>query len=590
MKSYLAGFFICAFLVVVVDASAQPKTTTSAKIDQIRFVGANAVSSIDLLEYFKPLNFSASDTSRIKAGIGSVQEKYFSEGYLLFRVDSFSISGESVSSTLTIYMSEGPHLLVGKLLIIGNKFFGYAELASEMSTHTGKSLDQADLENDLDYIIRKYNGSGFPLAKVGIDSIFIYHESGADSLGIALNIQEGDRFRINTVRIDGNTQTKDYVILRAMRIPVGTYYNEEELANAKQRIQKLGFFQSVSDLEMFESGDTTGVLVKVVEGNTNTFDGVIGYMPAQLGQSGYFTGMIDISMLNLFGTGRKFRAMWHQETKLTQELELGYAEPYIFGYPINAGFDFAQRQQDTTSVTRNFGVTGTFLFSDNFNGNVSVRTLSTTPLQNVNNNYFVYESNVLNLGVGVTFDTRDDLYSPRHGVLYETQLQLGEKKIYGPQQIITPDTKLNSYTQHLSVDLSLFHEIFPMQILAIGAHGEQVTGTELDQSDMYRLGGTNTIRGYIENQFIATKAAWTNVEYRFATGRESFFFCFVDAGYIYRQNDTIAGVSASSTSVYGYGVGAQVETGIGILKASYALGKGDSFIEGKIHFGIVNQF
>ncbi len=575
LYTFLAGFF---------DADAQ------SKINQIRFVGTNAISNIDLLEYFRPLNFPASDTSRIKAAISSMQARYFSEGYLLFSVDSFSISGESVSSVLTIYLSEGSHLIIGKLVVTGNKFFNYGELTDEMNARVGKPLAQDELEKDLDYMIDKYNRTGFPLAKVHIDSIFVYHGVGADSLGVALSIQEGERFRINAIRIEGNTQTKDYVIMRAMRIQPGTYYDEEEMTNAKQRLQKLGFFQSVSDPEIFESGDTTGLLIKVVEGNTNTFDGVIGYMPAQLGQSGYFTGMIDISMLNLFGTGRKFRAMWHQETKLTQELEIGYAEPYIFNYPINAELDFTQRQQDTTSVTRNFKVSGIFLFSDNFTGNTSISTLSTTPLQNADSSYAVYESSVLNLGIGIAFDTRDDIYSPRHGVLYQTELQFGEKKIYGPQQLITSTTKLTNYTQHLGIDLSFFHEFFQRQILAVGIHGEQVTGTELDQSDMYRIGGTNTIRGYIENQFIATKAAWANIEYRFATARESFFFGFLDAGYIYRQSDQIANVPASSLSAYGYGVGAQIETGIGILKASYALGKGDSFTEGKIHFGIINQF
>ena len=578
------GSMLCTFLFFDAYAGAQ------SKISDVKFVGANSISIIDLMEYFKPLNFQASDTSRIEAGISSMQQRYFSEGYLLFKVDSFSISGESVSRTLTIYLSEGPRLIIGKLLITGNNFFSYSDLTSDMNTRLGKPLDQVDLENDLEHTIEKYNGSGFPLAKAKIDSIYVYEEGGADSLGVALSIREGDRVRINAIRIEGNTQTRDYVILRAMRIQPGSYYNDQEMASAKQRLQKLGFFQSVGEPEIFESGDTTGVIVKVTEGNTNTFDGVIGYMPPQLGQAGYFTGMVDVSMSNLFGTGRKFRAMWHQETKLTQELEVGYAEPYVFGYPINAEFDFSQRQQDSTSVTRNFGVNGIFLFSDNLNGNVSVSTLSTTPLQDSSNNYYVFESSVLNLGLGVTFDTRDDIYSPLHGVLYQTQLLLGEKKIYGPAQLITPDTRLLNYTQHLSIDLSLFQEFFPGQILAIGVHGEQVTGTELDQSDMFRLGGTNTIRGYLENQFIATRAAWTNVEYRFATGRESFFFGFLDAGYIYRQSDPIANAPASSLSVYGYGIGAQVETGIGILKASYALGRGDSFVEGKIHFGIVNQF
>ncbi len=587
MKFLQTGIFLCSILAFVADLAAQPK------IASVKFIGTSVFSEVTLSSDFQPLGFAVSDTARIRTGLTQVSERYYSEGYLLFKVDSFRVvtGADSSESQLNIFVTEGARILVGRILIHGNSFFSYEELTQEMDTKPGKPFDQSALEQDLDYILNKYNTKGFPLAKISIDSVYIYSgHGGTDSLCVSLNIDEGKRVRIEGVRIEGNTETRDYVILRARRIPPGSYYDQDALKLAQQRVQKLGFFQSVSEPQIFESGDTTGVLLKVVEGNTNTFDGVIGYVPAQQGQSGYFTGLIDISMLNLFGTGRKFRAKWNQETKLTQELEIGYAEPYIFGYPINVEFDFSQRQQDTTSVTRNFGVSGVFMFSDYFNANLSVSSLSTTPLLNVNNNYFVYESSVLNFGLGVSYDTRNDIYSPTRGLFYDTQLQFGQKRIYGPAQLIQPGTRLTNYVQHLGVDLSIFHEFLPRQILALGVHGEQVTGTELDQSDMYRLGGTNTIRGYLENQFLATRAAWTNIEYRFATGRESFFFGFVDAGYIYKQADPVAKTPVSSTSVYGYGVGAQVETGIGILKASFALGKGDSFVEGKIHFGIVNQF
>ncbi len=587
MKFLLTCVFLCTILTFVEVSSAQPKVTS------LKFIGTTVFSEPTLATDFQPLGFGASDTSRIKTGLAQMCARYYADGYILFKVDSFRVfyGSDSSESQLQIFATEGPCILVGRVDIRGNSFMSYSKLTSEMNTRPGKPFDQATLEEDLDYILKQYNMDGFPLAKVSIDSIYIYNGSGGeDSLCVSIGVHEGKRIRIDAVRIEGNTQTKDYVILRALRIPPGSYYDEDELKLAKQRVQKLGFFQSVSDPEIFESGDTTGVLLKVAEGNTNTFDGVIGYVPAQLGQSGYFTGLIDISMLNLFGTGRKFRAKWHQETKLTQELEIGYSEPYIFGSPINAEFDFSQRQQDTTSVTRNFGVNGIFMLSDYLNGSLSVSDLSTTPLLNVNNNYFVFESSVFDLGLGVSYDTRNDIYSPTRGILYDTQLQFGQKKIYGPAQLIQSGTRLTNYVQHLSVDLSIFHEFLPRQILALGLHGEQVTGTELDQSDMYRLGGTNTIRGYIENQFLATKAAWTNIEYRFAAGRESFFFGFVDAGYIYKQSDPVAQTPQSSFSAYGYGVGAQVQTGLGILKASFALGKGDSFVDGKIHFGIINQF
>ncbi len=586
MKFRQISVFLCFILVLATDVSAQPK------IASVKFVGATVFNDAVLSDYFQPLGFSASDTSRIKSSLMQLSEKYYSSGYILFRVDSFRVivPFDSSHSELEVFVNEGPRIVVGRILLHGNKFFSDATIAGEMNTRKGDPFDQAVLEQDLDYVLKQYNTDGFPLAKISIDSIYIYRNGGKDSLCVSLGIHEGKRVRIDAVRIEGNTQTKDYVILRALRIPKDSYYNEDELNLARQRVQKLGFFKSVSAPELFEAGDTTGILLKVAEGNTNTFDGIIGYVPAQQGQPGYFTGMINISMLNLFGTGRKFMAKWNQETKLTQQLEIAYSEPYIFGSPINAEFDFSQRQQDTTLVKRNFGVSGIFMFSDYLNGSLSISSLSTTPLLNPGNNYFVYKSTVLDLGLGVTYDTRDNLYSPTRGILYDTHFELGQKKIYGPAQLIQPDTRLTNYVQHLSVDLSLYHEFFPRQILAVGIHGEQVTGTELDQSDMYRIGGTNTIRGYLENQFLATKAAWTNIEYRFATGRESFFFGFVDAGYIYEQSDPVAKTPATSFSLYGYGIGAQVETGLGILKASFALGKGDSFTQGKIHFGILNQF
>lgn len=586
MKFRQISVFLCSLLVFVTDLSAQPKITS------VKFVGTTVFSDAVLSDDFQPLGYSASDSSRIKTSLAQLSERYYSSGYILFRVDSFRvvIPSDSSHSELEVFVTEGARIVVGKILLNGNKFFSNETITEEMNTRKGNPFDQAVLEQDLDYILKQYNSDGFPLAKISIDSIYIYRNDGNDSLCVSLGIHEGRRVRIQAVKIEGNTQTKDYVILRALRIPKDSYYDEDELTLARQRVQKLGFFKSVSAPELFEAGDTTGILLKVAEGNTNTFDGIVGYVPAQQGQSGYFTGMINISMLNLFGTGRKFMAKWNQETKLTQQLEIAYSEPYIFGYPINAEFDFSQRQQDTTLVKRNFGVSGVFMFSDYLNGNLSVSSLSTTPLLNAGNNYFVYQSTVLDLGLGVTYDTRNDVYSPTRGILYDTHFDLGRKKIYGPAQLIRPDTRLTNYVQHLSVDLSLYHEFFPRQILAVGIHGEQVTGTELDQSDMYRIGGTNTIRGYLENQFLATKAAWTNVEYRFATGRESFFFGFVDAGYIYDQSDPVAKTSATSFSLYGYGIGAQVETGLGILKASFALGKGDSFTQGKIHFGILNQF
>jgi outer membrane protein insertion porin family len=140
------------------------------------------------------------------------------------------------------------------------------------------------------------------------------------------------------------------------------------------------------------------------------------------------------------------------------------------------------------------------------------------------------------------------------------------------------------------MDIEFYTNIFANNVLAFALHGKQITSTQLEFSDFYPIGGTNSIRGYRENQFFAQKTFWLNSEYRFLTGRLSSFFSFVDAGYFERPDDAILKISTQKLFLYGYGLGAKVESAVGILSISFALGKGDSFSQTKIHVGLINEF
>jgi len=55
-------------------------------------------------------------------------------------------------------------------------------------------------------------------------------------------------------------------------------------------------------------------------------------------------------------------------------------------------------------------------------------------------------------------------------------------------------------------------------------------------------------------------------------------------------NEHLLNILKSEEFLYGFGLGLNLETGLGVLRVSYALGKGDTFSDGKIHFGILNEF
>ena len=70
----------------------------------------------------------------------------------------------------------------------------------------------------------------------------------------------------------------------------------------------------------------------------------------------------------------------------------------------------------------------------------------------------------------------------------------------------------------------------------------------------------------------------------------SYAFVFFDAGYYSIEADEDRGIAKNENLIFGYGVGITVETAIGLFGVSFALADGDSFSEGKIHFGIINEF
>ena len=57
-----------------------------------------------------------------------------------------------------------------------------------------------------------------------------------------------------------------------------------------------------------------------------------------------------------------------------------------------------------------------------------------------------------------------------------------------------------------------------------------------------------------------------------------------------RNEDLDRNIFRQEAFNFGYGLGLNLETGLGVLAVSFALAEGDAFSEGKIHFGLVNEF
>jgi len=101
--------------------------------------------------------------------------------------------------------------------------------------------------------------------------------------------------------------------------------------------------------------------------------------------------------------------------------------------------------------------------------------------------------------------------------------------------------------------------------------------------DKYSFGGYESLRGFVDNQFIAAKFGIISFEYRYLLSRDSRAFIFVDYGYCEEYE-----------SLIGVGLGVRLKSKIGIIKIDYGIGYQDGTwtnpLQGTVHFGLETGF
>jgi outer membrane protein insertion porin family len=559
-------------------------------IESISIEGNKVVGTREILGWISTRPSLEHSAEIIDRDIHTIVAAYRKFGFFFAQVDSVvqAYNPDSSFVGITFFVDEGRKTVLGNVHCSGLLRFTEEEILGSFLLRPGDSFDEALFEEDIDALLVNYEEIGYALTSCRIARLETRIGEEMDSIDVYLEIDEGPIVTIDEIRVAGNLETASNVIVRETRVRPGELFDPDKQRSIQQRLQRLNIFSSVSEPELYLNRGNGGLLITVQEGNANTFDGIVGYIPGQTnGESGYVTGLASVAMRNLFGTGRKFNLRWQREDRFSQELGIRYLEPWVLGYPVNLSIGFYQRQQDSTFVRRIIDPKAELMVTEEFAIAGFYRAEDIIPQSGTGGT--VLKSSTQTIGGELVYDTRDDLYCPTSGARYGTDYQYGFRNVaHIPDD--RPDVQSRTDVQKFGLDLDFYLMTFQRQVIAGGVHGREIRGEGLDDTQMFRFGGSRTLRGYRENQFLGSRIAWSNFEYRFLLARRSFLFGFVDGGYYYVPEDHLNGVPSNDEFKYGYGLGVQVETALGFLGVSYALGQDDTFSTGKIHFGLINEF
>ncbi|MER0238194.1 outer membrane protein assembly factor BamA [Fulvimarina sp. MAC8] len=316
------------------------------KVAQINFVGNNfygdsRLKQVIALRESGILSWLQRNDVYSEEGLRSDEEKlrrfYYNRGFADFRIISANaqLDPERNAYFVTFTVDEGERYTFGNITIDSTIAEVDSEaLYSELETDAGEVYSAEDVEESIVNLTDRLAGSGFAFAQVTPRG---NRDFASRTIGVNYVIDQGPRAYVDRIEIRGNEKTRDYVIRREFDVSEGDAFNQVLIQRAKQRLEDLGYFETVNvSTAPGAEPDRVIVIIDVVEKPTGELSIGGGYTTG--GDSEGPVAEIGVTERNFLGRGQfiKVSAGFGAESR---SYNLSFTEPYFLGQRLAVGFD-----------------------------------------------------------------------------------------------------------------------------------------------------------------------------------------------------------------------------------------------------------
>ncbi len=490
--------------------------------------------------------------------------------------------------------------------VIGNTVIDAKKVDACFDLEKDKLANLKQINKCVQRLEEEYRSSGYILARV---TDVHMEQDGTLNVSVNEGIVEG-------FKVKGNKKCKDYVVIREMKLKQGKPFNAKDARRSMQRVYNLGYFEDVNvKLNPGREPNSVEVEIDVVEMNTGTFGIGAGYSNAD-----GFIGMVSIGDKNFRGTGDKINIRWEFGGEDNKNYDFSYTRPWIDSketaatlnlyditneyadYNIDgdeiARYDKKRRGQELTFSRKtdnefisNYvtlknrediykgeadGYEGDWdqYYEDQFNqprggkDNPKYESwMPATAAERRKENFGTTRS----ITLGRVFDSRDNVYDPHEGkrIGYSVEWAGG----------LGGDFDFTKFT----ADWRYYYRAGGENVWALNL-GVGYADGDMPLSQRFTMGGSDTLRGYEDDQFRGNSMVKATLEYRFPIVKKVQGVLFTDNGYAWdkrHEDEFDMGLIKNS-----FGVGLRINSPLGPVKLDYGYGEDG----GKFHFSFGGQF
>jgi len=376
-------------------------------------------------------------------------------------------------------------------------------------------------------------------------------------------LDSGKQRQVNDIVIVGYDKFPEGHKKNIKRLYRNKIFNQETLKKINADFQKFRFVNQTKYPEILFKTDTTKVYVYLEKAKPNRFDGFIGFSndDDDNGKSKVnFNGYLDLMLVNFLNTGEEFTLYWKSDGNDQKTFNAGIELPYIFKSRIGLKASLNIFKQDSTYQNTKTALALGYFFNYNTRLYLGYEATESSDIQNTNNaSISDFKSKFVTTTFEFTdFKDNDFLFPEKTRVILRSGLGSRTSKLDKNSQVFG--------------EVNLIHNIYLNEKNSFNLKSQNfyLQSDEYINSELYRFGGINSIRGFNENSLQANLFTSFLAEYRYVLAPGIYVHTITDYGY-YRDESTNTS-SGNSGSLLGLGFGFGLLTKNGLFNIIYANG------------------
>jgi outer membrane protein insertion porin family len=286
--------------------------------------------------------------------LGKLRDYYKEQGYLDVEIAEDKITFDYPKPdrlVITIRVNEGRQYRIGDITFKGNKLYSDRLLRLLPKQKKGMVFVPSKLDKDVEALEDFYGRDGYLDTRV---RLIRKPNLQTNNIDVEYQINESEKFQVETINIEGNTKTKSIVILRELVLGPGDVFSSVLMKISKLRLENTRFFEDPVNVKD-ESTNIPGrrnLKISVTEARTGNLTFGAGFSSlekavvfAEVTQSNF-----DFKNRKSFfqGDGQKFRLRF-QIGSQSSEVILAFEEPYLFERELALGFQLYRQTSDYNS-------------------------------------------------------------------------------------------------------------------------------------------------------------------------------------------------------------------------------------------------